>query len=59
MTTVLTRSREGLHAIENASRDEIAGLQLERMKWSRAPRLRELALLPASGSTTTACIRTT
>ena len=33
MTTVLTRP-EGLHAIENASRDEIAGLQLERMKWS-------------------------
>ena len=33
MTTVLTRS-EGLHAIENASRDEIAALQLERMKWS-------------------------
>ena len=32
MTTTLTR--EGLHAIENASRDEIAGLQLERMKWS-------------------------
>ena len=33
MTTVLTR-HEGLHAIETASRDEIAGLQLERMKWS-------------------------
>ena len=32
--TTATRSREGLHAIENASRDEIAGLQLERMKWS-------------------------
>src|SRR4029079_12631696 len=32
MTTPLTR--EGLHAIENASRDEIAALQLERMKWS-------------------------
>ena len=31
--TVLTRN-EGLHAIETASRDEIAGLQLERMKWS-------------------------
>ena len=33
MTTVLSHP-EGLHAIENASRDEIAGLQLERMKWS-------------------------
>ena len=32
--TTATLSREGLHAIENASRDEIAGLQLERMKWS-------------------------
>jgi len=33
MTTVLSRP-EGLHAIENASRDEIAATQLERMKWS-------------------------
>jgi phenylacetate-CoA ligase len=33
MTTVLSRP-EGLHAIENASCDEISGLQLERMKWS-------------------------
>ena len=33
MTTVLSRPG-GLHAIETASRDEIAGLQLERMKWS-------------------------
>ena len=33
MTTVLSRP-EGLHAIENASRDEIAGLQLERLQWS-------------------------
>ena len=32
--TTATMSREGLHVIENASRDEIAGLQLERMKWS-------------------------
>ena len=32
--TTATLSRDGLHAIENASRDEIAGLQLERMKWS-------------------------
>ena len=32
--TTATLSREGLHPIENASRDEIAGLQLERMKWS-------------------------
>ena len=32
--TTATLSRDGLHAIENASRDEIAGLQLERMTWS-------------------------
>ena len=32
--TTATLSREGLHAIENASRDEITSLQLERMKWS-------------------------
>ena len=28
--TTATMSREGLHAIENASRDEIAALQLAR-----------------------------
>ena len=58
MTTALTRP-EGLHAIENASRDEIAALQLERMKWSRAARLRELALLPQAVRRRTGCIRTT
>ena len=49
-------AREGLDAIETASRDEIAALQLERMKWSRAPRLRELALLPEAVRRRTACI---
>lgn len=56
--TTATLSREGLHPIENASRDEIAGLQLERMKWS-VRHAYENSPSTASGSTTTACIRTT
>lgn len=28
--------KQGLHAIENASRDEIVALQTERLKWTLA-----------------------
>ena len=45
MTTVLTRP-EGLDRIENASRDEIAALQLERMKWSVRHAYENSPLLP-------------
>ena len=44
--TTATLSREGLDAIENASRDEIAGAPAQAHEVVGAARLRELALLP-------------
>jgi hypothetical protein len=45
--------------IETASRDEIAALQLQRLKWSLQARLRQRAALQARSSTPPACIPTT
>ena len=45
-----------LEPIERASRDELAALQLERLRWSLAHAYDNVAALPATSSTRPACI---
>ncbi len=51
--------KQGLHAIENASRDEIVALQTERLKWTLNSRLRERGALPSAFDRPRAFIPTT
>ena len=56
--TTCTRP-EGLDAIESASRDEIAALQLERMKWSLRHAYENSPFYRKRFDDARACIRTT
>ena len=56
MTVAATRCPASSSRSRRASRDELRALQLERLRWSAAARLRQRAALPAARSTPRACI---